>query len=46
VLSKHYKALVTKAMADAVITESPSVEEAERRHGDKRQAQSRSPRES
>lgn len=46
VLSKHYRALVTKAMEDAVITESHSVEEAERRHRDKREAHPKSPRRS
>jgi low affinity Fe/Cu permease len=46
VLSSHYKTLVTRAMQDAVITESHSVDEAERRHRDKRQAQPKSRRES
>jgi low affinity Fe/Cu permease len=44
VLSRHYKALVTRAMEDAVITESHSVDEAERRHRDKGRAQPTSQR--
>jgi len=46
VLSNHYKTLVTRAMQDAVITESHSIDEAERRHREKSRVQPKSRRES